>query len=118
MSRKGKKVQTEKVEEVAPEVIRPDPHESSKIIDRGIVKGVKKYVEENVVKDEFDEIFPDDTDEVSLDDAARVLDVSVPVAKLWLLHGHMTSVGTKGFVRVSRESVRNCWKRFIAGRVR
>ena len=109
MSRKAKKVQ--------PDVVRPDPHESSGVIDKVVVKGVKKYVEDTIIKDEFDKIFPGDTDEVSLDDAARVLDVSVPVAKLWLLHGHMTSVGTKGFVRVSRESVRTCWKRFIARRV-
>ena len=100
MSRKGKKVQVEKVE---------TPSEAVDAI-------LEKLPEPEPVKDEFDEIFPDDTDEVSLDDAARVLDVSVPVAKLWLLHGHMTSVRTKGFVRVSRESVRACWKRFIAGK--
>ena len=100
MSRKAKKVPVEKVE---------TPSEAVDAI-------LEKLPEPEPVKDEFDKIFPDDTDEVSLDDAARVLDVSVPVAKLWLLHGHMTSVRTKGFVRVSRESVRACWKRFIAGK--
>ena len=73
MSRKGKKVQVEKVE---------TPSEAVDAI-------LEKLPEPEPVKDEFDEIFPDDTDEVSLDDAARVLDVSVPVAKLWLLHGHI-----------------------------
>jgi len=107
MSRKAKKVQ--------PDVVRPDPHESSGVIDKVVVEGVRKYVKENVIKDEFDKIFPDDTDEVSLDDAARVLDVQPDCAKLWMLHGHLKSVGTKGFVRVSRESVRTCWKRFIIG---
>ena len=108
MSRKGKKVQTEKVETIGqPDILVPvEPPEPEPKIEEPTP----------LIKDEFDEIFPDDTDEVSLDDAARVLDVSVPVAKLWLLHGHMTSVGTKGFVRVSRESVRTCWKRFIAGK--
>ena len=105
MSRKGKKVQTEKVE--------PTP---SEVIDAVLEELPDPEPIPEVIKDEFDEIFPGDTDEVSLDDAARVLDVSVPVAKLWLLHGHMTSVGTKGFVRVSRESVRTCWKRFIVGK--
>ena len=107
MSKKGKKVY----------VVTPDSHENSRVIDPVVVEGVRRYVEENIVKDESDDIFLDDAEELSLDDAARVLDVSVPVAKLWMLHGHMTSIGTKGFVRVSRESVKNCYKRFIMGRV-
>ena len=106
MSRKAKKVHVEKVE----------PEEEKIVIVSPRYQPPDNPIPEPI-KDEFDKIFPDDTDEVSLDDAARVLDVSVPVAKLWMLHGHMTSVGTKGFVRVSRESVRNCYKRFIMGRV-